>query len=281
MYHHHLFKGYFSKKAIYFFTIIPFLGVIYVSLTSVYYGTYSAPVFQIFGLLNLISGFWLIFKAIKDKKPYAKLVLLNMAFIYVTFTNDILNAMMIIQTAFVVNMGLLTYVIFQMYLNHVITKQKVERLHLITREIEQKNQLIQKNEAEISKLLHESYYHLKSKRELADNLRRIKIEENTTSINIIIKNLRSELLEDNQLNTIKNEIEMLSYDFLQRLKAKAPNLTNTDLEICTYINMGLDRKEISRLRSTTIEAVRKSRYRVRKKLELTADDDLEDFLKAL
>ncbi|WP_299434701.1 7TM diverse intracellular signaling domain-containing protein [uncultured Aquimarina sp.] len=281
LYHHYLFPGYFSRKVILVFTLIPVLGVVFVIVTPVFYGTYSAPFFQVFGLLTVLSSFWLTIKAIKGKKPFAKWVLLNLIIISVTFTNDILNAMLVIQTAFVVNMGFLAYVVFQMYLNHKIARQKEEMLRTMTLEVAQMNQQIQHNETKISKLLHESYYHLKSKRELADNLIKIKQEDNAVSINTILNKLKSELLEDNQLNTIKNDIEILNYEYLQRLKVKAPNLTETDLEICSYIYMGLNRNEISRLRSTTVEAIRKSRYRIRKKLELEIDEDLENYLKSI
>ena len=279
LYHHYLFPDYFSKKVILFFTLFPSLGVLYVLIAPVFYGTYSTPVFHVFGFINVLAGFWLTISAINDKKPYAKWVLLNLIIISITFTNDILNAMMLRKTTFVINMGLLAYVVFQMYLNHKITKQKEEMVLKMTMDIEDMNQKIRTNKTKISKLLHESYYHLKSKRELADNLTKIKQKNNEVSVNSVLQNLKSELLEDNQLNTIKNDIEILNYDYIQRLKTKAPNLTKTDIEICSYIYLGLGRNEISRLRSTTIEAIRKSRYRIRKKMRLDIDEDLEEHLK--
>jgi DNA-binding CsgD family transcriptional regulator len=271
MYHHYLFRGYFSKKMVLFFTLVPCLGVLYVVATPVYYGTYSAPVYQVFGFLNLLLGYWLITKAINDKKPFSKLILVNLIILTIVFTNDILNAMLIIQTKFLVNIGLLTYVAFQVYLNYRIVK-------LAQLELKEMTQRVQNKEAEISKLLFESYHHLKSKRELVNDLKKTTYDE-TVSVEKIISNLRSELLEDNQLNIIKNDIEELNYDFVQRLKSYAPKLTQTDLELCTYIYIGLDRKEIARLRHVSIEGVKKARYRLRKKLELPADKDLEDFLK--
>lgn len=277
LYHHYLFPNYFSRKVILFFTLIPALGVMYVLFTSVFYGTYSAPVFQVFGLLTIITGFWLLIKAVKDKKPFAEWMLLNLIILSITFTNDILNAMMLRQTGFIVNIGLLTYVVFQMYLNHKIGKERELRLKKMAQQVATMNEQVETKKTEISKLLYESYHHLKSKRELVDDLKKTTYD-NSVSVDEIIKNLRSELLEDNQLNIIKNDIEILNYDFIQHLKTKVPKLTETDLELCTYIHMGLQRKEIARLRHITVEAVRKARYRLRKKLELSADKDLEDFL---
>ncbi len=281
LYHHHLFYGYFSKKVVLFLTLVPCLGVIYVITSSIFYATYSAPIFHFFGFLFLLIGFWLIIKALKDKRPFAKFILLNLIFLTITFTNDILNGMLVIQTTFLVNIGLLTYVAFQTYLNQRIRKEKELELQNMTLEIKNMSEQILNNETRISKLLHESYYHFKSKKELVNNLTKIKQEDTTESINNILKSLSSELVEDNQLNTIKSDIEILNYQYLQQLKAKAPILTETDLEICSYIYIGLNRNEIARLRSTTIEAIRKSRYRIRKKLELDIDENLEDYLKNL
>ncbi|MBC8754667.1 hypothetical protein H2O64_08270 [Kordia sp. YSTF-M3] len=270
LYHHYLFYGYFSKKVVLFFTLIPCVGVIYVIISPIFYGTYSAPIFQIFGFLDILLWYWLIGKAIIDKRPFAKFVLLNAIVLTIVFTNDMLNAMLIIQTKFLVNIGLLTYVVLQVYLNYKIVNAAQLELKRMAKKV-------QKKEEEISKLLFESYHHLKSKRELVDDLKKTTYDD-SISVDEIIKNLRSELLEDNQLNIIKNDIEILNYDFIQRLKASAPKLTETDLELCTYIHMGLSRKEIARLRHITVEAVRKARYRLRKKLELSADKDLEHFL---
>ena len=80
---------------------------------------------------------------------------------------------------------------------------------------------------------------------------------------------------------IKNDIEGINKDFVQRIKKIHPNLTKTDLEICMYIRLSLERKEIARLRYTTVAAVKKSRYRLRKKLELEVEDDLEKYLKSI
>ncbi len=280
LYHNHLFRGYFSKKAALVFNIIPCIGIVYVLVFPVFYATYSAPVFQFLGLLYLLLGYFLIIKALRDKRPFARFILLNLIFLTITFTNDILNAMLVIQTAFLVNLGLLTYVAFQVYLNQKIGKQKEVEFQNMAQQIEKMNQQVQTKKEEISKLLYESYHHLKSKRELVDDLKKTTYDD-SISVDEIIKNLRSELLEDNQLNIIKNDIEILNYDFIQRLKASAPKLTETDLELCTYIHMGLSRKEIARLRHITVEAVRKARYRLRKKLELSADKDLEHFLNTI
>src|SRR5690606_14134157 len=67
-------------------------------------------------------------------------------------------------------------------------------------------------------------------------------------------------------------------DFLGKLKEKVPNLSANELKICAYIKMNLSSKEIAQLMSITIRAVEVSRYRLRKKLNVSANTNLFDYL---
>ena len=71
MYHNALFPGYFSRKIIQTFIGFVIIGILYVICAPVFYSTYSAPVFQVFGVIMIVLGFYHIMSAVKDKKPYA------------------------------------------------------------------------------------------------------------------------------------------------------------------------------------------------------------------
>jgi len=66
--------------------------------------------------------------------------------------------------------------------------------------------------------------------------------------------------------------------FFTELLKMYPDLSNNELKILAYLRVGLNSKEIAEIQNVTIEAVRKTRYRVRKKLNLESDDSLEQFL---
>ncbi|NGM63326.1 transcriptional regulator [Sphingobacterium sp. SGG-5] len=132
----------------------------------------------------------------------------------------------------------------------------------------------------------------------------------TTSMHLIKKNkllskIKKELLpiidlapENKQSHEIKKVIKLLNNaekgdadwkqfsihfdsihsDFLSKLKDKFPNLSANDLKICAYIKMNLSSKEIAQLMSITIRAVEVSRYRLRKKLNVSANTNLFDYL---
>lgn len=69
--------------------------------------------------------------------------------------------------------------------------------------------------------------------------------------------------------------------FLTKLYELFPNLTLVEKRICAYIKMGLSSKEISSLLNLSVRSIETSRYRLRKKLDLSRDVNLPDFLQQL
>ncbi|MBD1362728.1 transcriptional regulator [Mucilaginibacter sp. ZT4R22] len=67
-------------------------------------------------------------------------------------------------------------------------------------------------------------------------------------------------------------------NFLTILKAKFPALSSTDLKLCAYLRLNLSSKEIAQLLNISLKGVEISRYRVRKKLQITTETNLYDFL---
>ncbi|MBP6430211.1 MAG: hypothetical protein KA319_00410 [Ferruginibacter sp.] len=70
----------------------------------------------------------------------------------------------------------------------------------------------------------------------------------------------------------------INNNVLKKMKAKFPNLTNTDLKVCAYLQLKLSSKEIAQLMNISVKGVELSRYRLRKKLQLSSDQNLNDFL---
>jgi DNA-binding HTH domain-containing proteins len=69
--------------------------------------------------------------------------------------------------------------------------------------------------------------------------------------------------------------------FFEKLKARHSRLTEANLRICAYFRIGLSQKEIALLLNISPENVKKSRYRLKKKLGLGKEDNLYDFLRNL
>jgi len=76
----------------------------------------------------------------------------------------------------------------------------------------------------------------------------------------------------------KTYFEEVHNDFISRLKEKHSGLTPREIHLSAYIRMNLSSKEIASLLNITYRGVEISRYRLRKKLELSREVSLSSYL---
>lgn len=67
-------------------------------------------------------------------------------------------------------------------------------------------------------------------------------------------------------------------DFLISLRNHFPRLTPSELKLCSFLRLNLSSKEIAQIMNITIKSVELSRYRLRKKLNLSSEVNLYNFL---
>ncbi len=134
---------------------------------------------------------------------------------------------------------------------------------------------------EINELLTETIQHIRSKEHLAENLQKLSLEQEGITLKSIIADLKASKADHSKLMLIKQNIKQVNFEFIKKLKTKHPILTKTDIEICSFIRIGLSRKEIANLRNTSLEAVKSSRFRIKKKLKISASEKLDDYVNSL
>ncbi|MBK9151052.1 MAG: hypothetical protein IPM26_08620 [Saprospiraceae bacterium] len=150
----------------------------------------------------------------------------------------------------------------------------------------------EKLEAEImfkNKELGLSTMHLMQKNEtltrLKQELGRIKNMSPEPSIRQEIKSLMSILSEDERLDdeweTFAHNFDQVHNNFLQRIKQKHPALTPKELKLCAYLRMNLTTKELAPLLNISVRGVEISRYRLRKKLGIPGDANLNDYMMSI
>src|SRR6202008_1519761 len=83
---------------------------------------------------------------------------------------------------------------------------------------------------------------------------------------------------DDDWNHFAMYFDQVHNNFLGTMKTKFPNLSSTDLKLCAYLRLNLTSKEIAQLLNISLKGVEISRYRLRKKLQLSTDINLYDFL---
>lgn len=75
-----------------------------------------------------------------------------------------------------------------------------------------------------------------------------------------------------------NNLQLSEQGFFKQLKEDNPNLTPHDLRLCSYLRMNFTTKEIARLLNISDRGVEIGRYRLRRKLGLSHNDNLTEYL---
>ncbi|MCU0394619.1 MAG: hypothetical protein MUF29_01820 [Chitinophagaceae bacterium] len=73
----------------------------------------------------------------------------------------------------------------------------------------------------------------------------------------------------------------INNDFLKKLRAQYPGLTNNDLKLCAYLQLKMSSKEIAQLLNISTRGVEIGRYRLRKKLGIPTEQSLGEFLNSI
>ncbi len=87
---------------------------------------------------------------------------------------------------------------------------------------------------------------------------------------------------DEDFETLKADFSEIHPGFFTQLQQKAGNsLTRLDLKYCSYILMGLSNKEIAVRLGVEPKSIRMARYRIKQKLNLLKDENLDHFISTL
>ena len=129
--------------------------------------------------------------------------------------------------------------------------------------------LIQKNE-----LLQEIKEELIDVRKTGDHTLTAKDFQN------LMKLINENMTVEDDKNLFESNFNDVHDSFLKKLKNEFPDLTAADLKLTAYLKMNLSSKEIAPLFNISIRGLENKRYRLRKKLNLTNDANLNDFFTA-
>ncbi len=117
---------------------------------------------------------------------------------------------------------------------------------------------------------------------LSDEMQRVQnsTEDSTVKTKmVLIKNrIKKEIDNQQQQQLFETYFEDVHNEFFKRLREKHPRLSPGDLKLCAYIRMNISTKEIATLLNISYRGVEISRYRLRKKLELSRDINLATYL---
>lgn len=125
--------------------------------------------------------------------------------------------------------------------------------------------------------------HLINKNEVLSDLKS-KLEstgETLPALNQVIREINQNINLDNDWQNFSRHFDDVHPGFFRKLKEQFPALTANEERLCAYLLLNLNTKEISQMLNVTPAAVDKSRNRLRKKLEISPDINLHEFISSV
>jgi len=116
------------------------------------------------------------------------------------------------------------------------------------------------------------------KSELAQLMKRVDNEQVVSELKKMIKALSEDDNIDKEWENFAKHFDQVHSDFVIKLKEKHPAISGNELKLCAYLRMNLSTKEIAQLMNISVRGVEISRYRLRKKLGITTEVSLFDYL---
>ena len=83
---------------------------------------------------------------------------------------------------------------------------------------------------------------------------------------------------DEDWEQFSHHFDQVHVNFMERLRKKYPQITTNDEKLCAYLRLNLSTKETAQMMNISVRGVEASRYRLRKKLGLSNDENLIEFM---
>ena len=119
---------------------------------------------------------------------------------------------------------------------------------------------------------------LEIKRKLSSQKEKLGTRYPDRYFNEIIRKIDEGVTGDDEWKVFEHNFNQAHETFLHNLKDEYPDLTPNDLRLCAFLRINLASKEIASLLGISVRGVENHRYRLRKKLNLSAEEDLAEFI---
>jgi tetratricopeptide (TPR) repeat protein len=174
----------------------------------------------------------------------------------------------------------------------LIYKNSVNKNEIIKGNLEKekikKEVLLQKfnrSEIEVKNLVADNSMRLEFLKQLLSQLKDQRKSIDSIEVKNYIKDLsfkiQQQITTESQLTLLKKKIDSINDGFDNMLVNAFKELTKTEREVCALLRLNLSVKEIASIRNSSSDAIKVTRYRIRKKMNVPKDQKLEVFIQNL
>ncbi|MEW7291135.1 tetratricopeptide repeat protein [Aquimarina sp. 2304DJ70-9] len=179
-----------------------------------------------------------------------------------------------------VSAGIITLLIF------VNNRRKLNRERFKKEQLEKEllDEKLKHTTYQAKQLVADNKMRLQFKQEFLSKLKKVK--QHTDAVDVsdfqsLITDLNAQITTESKYDFIGDNIEQIDKEFNEKLRNLYPDLTKSEREICALMRMNLSLKEIMVIRNVTMGSIKASRHRIRKKLGLDREQELEQFISKL
>ncbi len=110
-----------------------------------------------------------------------------------------------------------------------------------------------------------------------NNLSGIQDNELNRKLKELSIHVQQSLQINKETEEFQHKVDITYDDFFSKLKVQFPTLTNNEKRLCALLRLNLSTKEIATLNNISTKAVEMSRYRLRKKCNLSNNQSLSEY----
>ncbi|WP_211074761.1 7TM diverse intracellular signaling domain-containing protein [Aquimarina sp. MMG016] len=281
LYFYTLFPKEFSKHIVKLYFWISMAFAIYLVLAPTYISSYAFIPYQFIAFFGIGYAVLSITKAAFRKRSEAKFVLFAMGVMGLVMVNDLLVVQQFIDSIFLMNYGFVAFIGMQVIVLFRTYKSYTEQIDQLSEDLSTAGEQIQYQKDDIDILATDNAMRLQYKKQVLQQLKDIQKLDHTqigSSVRKLSQEIRSQIQVEEKLSFQQEHIDLLNTKFNKRLLEKYPNLSKTEQEICGLIRLKLSTKEIAAYRNTSDGAIRVAKNRIRKKINIIDQDDLENLM---
>ena len=148
------------------------------------------------------------------------------------------------------------------------------------KEVEASNEKLRKDVLRKSKELAATTLMVVRKNELLAQIKNElrALEESSNNVKPIIRLIDKNLNQTDDWELFKDAFNTTDRKFLKKLEKRHPNLSPNDIRLCAYLRLNLSSKEMAPLFNISVRSVEIKRYRLRKKMNLSHDENLVNYI---
>jgi len=166
-------------------------------------------------------------------------------------------------------------------------KRKVIQGNLEKEKIKKEALLLKFNssEIEVKNLVADNSMRLEFLKQLLLKLKDQQKSHTSVEVKKYIKDLsfkiQQQITTDSKRTLLKKKIGEINNGFDHKLITAYKDLTKTEREVCALLRLNLSVKEIASIRDSSSDAIKVTRYRIRKKMNIPKNEKLEVFIQNL